>query len=117
MRGRFTVAALLLALCGTAAAQSAPASAPAADAHRPAASVPTADAGKAAVPQSSAAALSPEQQRLLDQADQLLDLAQKLKAEVDKTTQYTLSLKTLQRAEDIEKLAKNLQKQIPREDR
>ncbi len=51
----------------------------------------------ASVPAAPAAALS-AQQRLLQQADQLVDLAGKLKAEVDRTNQYTLSLITVRRA-------------------
>jgi hypothetical protein len=103
--------ALLLAAGAIAAAQTPPAS------RQAPAQSPQADTAKMAVDSELAASLSPQQQRLLDQADQLLDLAQKLKADVDKTNQYTLSLNTLRRAEDIEKLAKTLQKQIQREER
>jgi hypothetical protein len=80
---------------------------------------PAATPAQQATAASSASAAPPslQQQRLLDEADQLLDLARKLQAEVDKTNQYTLSINTLRRAGDIEKLAKNLQKQIEREDR
>jgi hypothetical protein len=103
-----------------AAAQNSPASAESPAAPQPPpvfAHVPAADAGKTSAPVLPVASLSPQQQRLLDQASQLLTLAQKLKAEVDKTNQYTLSLTTLRRADDIEKLANTLQKQIERENR
>lgn len=116
---RLTLPALLLAFCGMAAAQAVPASTqpPAAPQQAAAAPLSQVDSGKAAALPVSAAPLPPQQQRLLDQADQLLVLAQQLKAEVDKTDQYTLSLNTLRRADDIEKLAKNLQKQLQHEDR
>jgi hypothetical protein len=115
MRLSLGLPVLLLALCAISVAQATPAPTPvpAVQQQAVAADIPEAGAGKAA----SAAPLSPEQQRLLDQADHLLDLAQQLKSEVEKTTQYTLSLNTLRRADDIEKLAKDLQKQIQRQDR
>ncbi|MGA8528119.1 MAG: hypothetical protein WB622_00290 [Acidobacteriaceae bacterium] len=119
IRSNWLVSTLLLAFCGMAAAQAAPASTPPPVAPRqlPAPShLPAAETGRTP-PLVSAAALSPYQQRLLDEADQLLSFAQELKAEVDKTNQYTLSINTLRRAEDIEKVAKNLQKEIEREDR
>ncbi len=111
MRRRLSITALLLAVCGLAAAQTRPAASPAPDAHQQPAAVHPApeDAGGAS---SGTASLPAEQQRLLEHADQLVALAQQLKAEVNKTNQYTLSLRTLQRADDIEKLAKSLQKQI-----
>ena len=121
-RNGFIPVFLLVAFCGMANAQSAPSSsnppAPAAQAVAtplPAAETTATDAGKSAAPSAAAASLSPQQQRYLDQASQLLDLAQKLKAEVDKTDQHTLSLNTLRRADDIEKLAKSLEKQIQKE--
>ncbi len=49
---------------------------------------------------------------MLANADKLVELAQQLKTEVDKTNQFTLSINTLRRAEDVEKLAKDLQKQL-----
>lgn len=111
MRHRLLLPALLLIVCGIAAAQTLPAASPAPAAQgQPAAVHPAlkhaghAPAGAASVP--------PEQQQLVEHADQLVALAQQLKAEVNKTNPYTLSLRTLQRANDIEKLAKSLQKQI-----
>ncbi|HEY1808726.1 MAG TPA: hypothetical protein VGG42_09190 [Acidobacteriaceae bacterium] len=118
MRRRVLLTVLLLAVCGMAAAQSPAAATPAPVAQQPAAAHPAAaDANDASVSAVPAAALSPQQQRLLDQADQLVALAQQLRAEVNKTTQYTLSLNTLRRADDIEKLAKTLQKHIEQQDR
>jgi hypothetical protein len=111
---RLSSAAFLLALCGAATAQVAPAAAQPPVAQQASATAPQALTAKAAVAAAPAASLSPQQQRYLDEANQLVDLAQKLKVEVDKTDQYTLSLKMLQRADDIEKLAKSLQKQIQR---
>jgi len=107
------LAIVLLAASAVAAAQTAAGSTQAAPPQQAATvNAPGIDS-KAATP--AAADLSAEQQRLLDEADQLLDLAQKLKTEVDKTNQYTLSVKTLRRADDIEKLAKTLEKQVERD--
>jgi hypothetical protein len=110
MHRRLSLTAFLLAVCGLAGAQTRPAAAPAPAEHQQPAAVHPApeEAGGG----SSRASLPPEQQRLLEHADQLVALAEQLKAEVNKTNQYTLSLRTLQRADDIEKLAKSLQKQI-----
>lgn len=116
MRAEWLLPVVLLGLCRMADGQATPA--PAASLMLPVATrSAAADTGKAAVPSVSAQPLSPQQQRLVDEADQLLNLAQRLKTEVDKTNQYTLSLSTLRRADDIEKLAKTLQKEMPREDR
>lgn len=117
MRPRSWCTALLLAACGMAAAAQttpAPTQAPAAQPQASAARPATSEASDAPAP---AASLTPQQQRLLDEADQMVALAQQLRTEVDKTTQYTLSLKTLKRADDIEKLAKTFQKQIGRDNR
>lgn len=119
MRLKWAFPALLLAICGLAASQTTPASTAPAELQTESAAThsPTADSSQAAAPAVPPSSLSPQQQRLLDQTDQLVTLAQQLKSEVDKTNQYTLSLNTLRRAEDIEKLAKNLQKQIHKENR
>lgn len=110
----FTFPALLL-LCGMAAAQNpsaasqapaAPAAAAAQDTH----ATPATPA--AAAPTPSAANANPQSQLILANADKLVELAQQLKTEVDKTNQFTLSINTLRRAEDVEKLAKDLQKQL-----
>ena len=81
----------------------------------PAPAVHPAAARTAPVPAASAVPVSPRQAQALADADQLLALAQQLKVEVDKTNRYMLSLKAIRKAEDIEKLAKNLQQQIRRE--
>ncbi|MGA7521962.1 MAG: hypothetical protein WBW84_05740 [Acidobacteriaceae bacterium] len=120
MRLKWGLPVLLLAVCGMAAAQVAPASgqAPAAGQQTPILHrIQQAATGTAAAPSVSAAPLPPRQQRLLDEADQLVALAQKLKTDVDKTNQDTLSLNTLRRADDVEKLAKDLQKQVEQQDR
>ncbi len=111
-----TLPALLL-LCGIAAAQN-----PSADSKAPAAPAATAvhDTHSPATPPTAtapalpAANANPQSQLMLANADKLVDLAQQLKTEVDKTNQFTLSLNTLRRAEDVEKLAKDLQKQLQR---
>lgn len=96
-------AGVLLALMGTmAAAQTSRASAPAA-------APVTAPSATASAP---AQRLSPEQQHLLASADQLVSLAEDLETEVGRTSEFTLSLKTLARAAEIEKLARNLEKQM-----
>ena len=79
------------------------------------AAIHPAAARTAPVPAASAVPVSPRQAQALADADQLLALAQQLKVEVDKTNRYMLSLKAIRKAEDIEKLAKNLQQQIRRE--
>ena len=78
---------------------------------------PTASsAPAAAVPASSSASsfpsLNAHTQRILVDTDKLVDLVQQLKTEMDKTNQDVLSLNTIHRAEDIEKLAKELEKQL-----
>jgi hypothetical protein len=123
MRRTLLAASLLVAVCRMAAAQAAPAAAPgpAAQPQPATVHVTAADASDtASATQAVAAAPASrpaQQQRLLDEADQLVALAQQLKTEVNKTSQYTLSLNTLRRADDIEKLAKSLQKQVARPDR
>jgi len=114
IRLRRGIPVLLLSFGMLASAQTAPSAAQEASGPQKQAAAPS-PAAKTGKPAAPAASLSPEQQRLLDEADQLLDLAQKLKVEVDKTNQYTLSLNTLRRADDIDKLAKTLEKQVERE--
>jgi hypothetical protein len=72
----------------------------------PAAAVPTANAT------SSRPALNAHAQRILSDTDKLVDLVQQLQTEMEKTNQDVLSLGTIHRAEDIEKLAKELEKQL-----
>ena len=116
MNRPFCLFVLLLSFSGAAAAQAPPPSGTAA-AH------PSSQASAAPVLTTSAAPggdtahLSARQQQLLDNADQLVALAQQLKVEVGKGNEYTLSLNAVRRAEDIEKLARNLQKQLHRNER
>jgi hypothetical protein len=48
------------------------------------------------------------QKEIVDETNQLLDLAQKLKDAVDKTSKDQLSLDVVRKAEEIEKLAKDV---------
>jgi hypothetical protein len=103
----------LLLLFGMAAAQNlpAPSQAPAAataghDSH------PPATPATAPAPALPAVNANPQSQLMLANADKLVELAQQLKTEVDKSNQFTLSLNALRRAQDVEKLAKDLQKQL-----
>jgi len=48
------------------------------------------------------------QASLKKDTDQLFKLATELKTSVDKTTEYTLSLEVIKKAEEIERLAKNV---------
>lgn len=118
MRSRLPLVFLLMTASGIAGAQASPVPSPtagtqpqAADGHYSASNKAE---GAAAARLSS---LTPQQRQLLEEADQLVTLAQQLQTDVDKTNQYTLSLNTMRRADTIEKLAKTLQKQIEREDR
>jgi type VI protein secretion system component VasF len=51
---------------------------------------------------------SQRQQQIVDDTTKLLQLAQQLKDEVDKSTKDTLSLSVVKKAEEIEKLAKTV---------
>ncbi len=48
------------------------------------------------------------QQKMLQDADKLLQMAQQLKASVDKTDKNTLSVQVVKQAESIEKLARQV---------
>jgi hypothetical protein len=52
------------------------------------------------------------QKKLIADTDQLLALATELKAEVDKTDKYTLSLDVVKRTAEIEKLAKSIRERM-----
>ncbi len=52
------------------------------------------------------------QRKLVADTNQLLDLAMKLKDEVDKTDKYTLSLDVVKRTAEIEKLAKAIRERM-----
>lgn len=54
---------------------------------------------------------APQGTSFLTDVDQLVQLAQELKTEVAKTNKYTFSLKALQKAQEIEDLARKTQKQ------
>ena len=56
--------------------------------------------------------LNAHTQRILVDTDKLVDLVQRLNTELQKTNQDVLSLSTIHQAEDIEKLAKELEKQL-----
>jgi hypothetical protein len=110
-RALVLMASASLFLCGVARAQSTATSprdaGPAAAATRQQPPARTPVAAKADSSASSAKAFP-----FQDDADQLVNLAQQLKTEIDETNEYTLSLKTLRRAEEIEKVAKNLEKKL-----
>lgn len=53
-----------------------------------------------------------KQKALAMQADRLYDMAQELKAQVDKTNKNILSLKVVEKAEEIEALAKGMRGQV-----
>jgi type VI protein secretion system component VasF len=121
------IAGLLLLASADAVAQSNPVPSPSAaaepqnaapagvakDANPSATPAPAVSApGTSAVAPSAVSASSASDQLLVANADKLVALAQQLKSEMDKTNQYVFSLNTVRRAGDIEKLAKELQKQL-----
>jgi hypothetical protein len=55
------------------------------------------------------------QKRLVTDTDKLLQLAQELKTEVDKSNKDTLSLSVVKKAEEIEKLAKSVKDRMKAE--
>jgi len=52
------------------------------------------------------------QQDLVNDTDKLLELAQQLKTEVDKSTKAQLSITVVKKAEEIEKLAKSVKEKM-----
>jgi hypothetical protein len=52
------------------------------------------------------------QQQIVDDTTKLLELAQQLKDEVDKSTKNTLSLSVVKKADEIEKLAKAVKEKM-----
>ena len=52
------------------------------------------------------------QRKLVADTNQLLDLATRLKEDVDKTDKYTLSLDVVKRTAEIEKLAKSIRERM-----
>jgi len=113
---------LLLAIAGSVTAQPrsaqqqpAPPPAPAQSAAAPSGAVASSLAPATQASPAPAATLSPEERRradLLADADHLIQLAQQLKAEVDKTNEFTLSLKAIKKAEDIQSSAKSLSQRL-----
>jgi hypothetical protein len=59
-----------------------------------------------------APAVDPAQQQLEKDSAQLLQLVQELKVEVDKAGSNTLSLAAVRKADEIQKLAKNLKEEM-----
>jgi hypothetical protein len=56
-------------------------------------------------------AANAERKKLVaDESARLLKLATDLKAEVDKTTKYTLSLNVIRKADEIERMARDVRK-------
>jgi hypothetical protein len=56
-------------------------------------------------------AANAERKKLVaDESARLLKLATDLKAEVDKTTKYTLSLDVIRKADEIERMARDVRK-------
>jgi hypothetical protein len=112
-RWRAGVSFLVLALSASLAAQTPSHQQQAPAAAQNAATQSAASPSKVApVP---AAVLSPEDRHLADllaEADHLVDLAQQLKGEIDKTNEYTLSLKAIKRAEEIQSSAKTLSQRL-----
>lgn len=58
------------------------------------------------------AAVQQRKKDLTDESATLLTLAMALKAEVDKTSKDTLSINVIRKADEIEKLARNVKEQI-----
>jgi hypothetical protein len=55
------------------------------------------------------------QQQIVDDTTKLLQLAQQLKDEVDKSTKNTLSVSVIKKADEIEKLAKSVKEKMREE--
>ncbi len=83
-----------------ASAASAPAAGPDQAAKQAVAGQPQGDGQPASVQP-----VNPQQAEIMDESANLLKLANSLKAEVDKTTQDTLSIAVIRQADEIEKLA------------
>ena len=69
-------------------------------------------AAKEGTPQKGAAGESDRKKQIANESAQLLDMALALKAEVDKTTKDTLSLNVIKKADEIEKLAKQVKEKM-----
>jgi len=87
-------------------AQAAAAPQPAAPAAEPANAAVSPDAPKPSPPQ------TPQQKQLAEDTKKLLILANELKAEMDKSSKDTLSLKVIKKAEEVEKLAHKVREEM-----
>ena len=58
--------------------------------------------------------LKMEYEKTVEEAGKLLDLAEELKIELEKNDRHVLSISSLKKAEEIEKLAKRIQKRLKR---
>jgi hypothetical protein len=65
----------------------------------------------AAVPSGDLRKLTERQKALASQADRLVNMANELKEQVDKTDKNILSLKVVEKAQEIEALAKGMKEQ------
>jgi len=70
------------------------------------------DPAKMTRQQKAAAANNERKKQITDESTQLLTMALALKAEVDKTTKDTLSIKVIRKADEIEKLAHNVKEKM-----
>jgi hypothetical protein len=87
-------------------AQAAAAPQPAAPAAEPANAAVSPDTPKPLPPQ------TPQQKQLAEDTAKLLILANELKAEMDKSSKDTLSLKVIKKAEQVEKLAHKVREEM-----
>ncbi len=58
--------------------------------------------------------LKMEYEKTVEEAGKLLDLAEELKIELEKNDRHVLSISTLKKAEEIEKIARRIQKRLKR---
>lgn len=103
-------AGILLVVTAVAASLLAPATA-----AQQQASVTAPAKSASATPPAAAPALTPEERHhadLMADADHLVELAQQLKDEIDKTNEYTLSLKAVKKAEEIQSSARALSQHL-----
>ena len=101
----------LLAVFAVAMACMAQEGKPAADAAIAAATTQAADA-KDNNPQKDSGGENARKKQIADESAELLTMALALKAEVDKTSKDTLSLNVIKKADQIEKLAKQVKEKI-----
>ena len=116
---QLTFAALLLAAGLVCVAQdSHPAATPESKAPTAAPASPADSKSQPAAPakmskeQKAAAAESERKKQIAEQSTELLNMALALKAEVDKTTKDTLSINVIRKADEIERLARNVKEKM-----